>query len=97
MFLLWFSFKEKKIFTFSTNLVIGGITGVVAFRLNIYLMNIPCDCSSFTKYVQRRLAGNDDIDFLLKKTKIKMNIFLMKIFPTKMEYYLDQVLFDIDE
>jgi hypothetical protein len=62
----FFSFhsREKKIFTFSTNLVIGGITGVVAFRLNIYLMNIPCDCSSLTKYVQRRFAGNADSDFL---------------------------------
>jgi len=46
----------------------------MTFRLNIYLINIPWDCSSFTKYVQRRLAGNADIDFLFKQ-KTNENIF----------------------
>ncbi len=54
--------KEKNLSLFT--LFIGGVDGVGIFRLNIYLINIPWDCSSLTKYVQRRLAGNADGDFL---------------------------------
>ncbi len=58
----FFSFNNKKINLFT--LFIAGVEGVGTFRLNIYLINIPRHCSSFTKYFQRRLAGNADADFL---------------------------------
>lgn len=53
-----------KVFTLSIGLINGGTAGVGVLRLNMYLINIPWDCSSFTKYVQRRFAGKADIDFL---------------------------------
>ena len=54
-------------------LFMGGdaTTGAGVFFLKIYLIKIPCDCSSLTKYVQRRFAGNADGDFLRENDELK--------------------------